>query len=217
MQNAAPECADRIHCVYHGIHLKEWHVDREPVKDPPLLIAVGRLTPKKGFTDFVRALGILRDRGIEAQAEIIGEGRERHRLSALIQELDLGDRVPLLGRMPQEEIRHRFQAAAALVLPSVVLKSNNQDGLANVVLEAMASGVPVVVSDLPALLEVVTDRETGLVFPSGDSMALADRLAELLGDPVLQESLSRKGRERITTFDCSRAADQLSHLFNSHA
>ncbi len=217
MRNAAPGCADRIHCVYHGIRLEEWAVDREPVKGPPFLMAVGRLTPKKGFIDFVRAMGILRDRGIEAQAAIIGEGRERDRLTALIQELGLGDRVRLPGRMPQEGIRRQFRTATALVLPSVVLKSNNQDGLANVVLEAMAVGVPVVVSDIPALLEVVTHRETGLVFPSGDSAALADRLAELLGDPLLQESLSSKGRERISTFDCSRAADQLAHLLNSHA
>jgi len=213
MVKAAPECTDKIHCVYHGIRLDDWQMERRSAADPPLLLAVGRLTPKKGFHVLVEAVGLLRERGVDVNVDIIGEGRKREDLERKIEELGLGDRVRLHGRKPQEAIRERFAVASALVLPSVILESNNQDGVANVVIEAMAAGLPVIVSEIPALLEIVEDGKTGLTFPAGDPAALAQRIEHLLSEPAIQSSLSAAGRERVAGFDTRTAAQNLARLF----
>ncbi|MGI8908163.1 MAG: glycosyltransferase family 4 protein [Candidatus Sumerlaeaceae bacterium] len=213
---AAPEHADRIHRVYHGIWNRDWQVERQPPGDGFRILAVGRLTPKKGFYTLVQALSILRARGIEVTAEIIGEGRERDALLSLADRLRVTDCLQLPGKLSQQQIRERFKSVSVLVLPSIILESNNQDGLANALLEAMAAAVPVIASDIPALLEVVTNGETGLLFPSGNAEALADSLQELSRDQVRGERLGAAARARVAQFDCSMAAEQLMTLFRRY-
>ena len=165
----------------------------------------------------VEATSLLRDRGIDARVEIIGEGRERDTLSKMIQRLKLDGQVRLPGRMDHAAIRERYARGPIFVLPSIVLDTNNQDGVANALLEAMASGLAVVVSDIPALLEVVDDGRTGLAFPAGDPESLAECVERLITQPQLRAELGRAARQRVEPMSCSRAAEQLAGLFTDYA
>ena len=218
MANAAPANDHaKIHCVYHGIRLEEWRLAQRLHLDPPLLVSVGRLTPKKGFAVLVEAAQLLKRRGVRCRIEIIGEGRERGTLESLAREFGVDDMVTLVGRHEPAGIRERFAVAAAFVLPSIVLASNNQDGVANSVLEAMAAGLPVIVSDIPSFLEVAEDGANALTFPAGDASALAECIARLLRDEGLAARLSVESQRRVGGLDCAAAAGRLVELFDAHS
>lgn len=207
----------KIHCVYHGIRLEEWRLSQRLPVDPPLLVSVGRLTPKKGFAVLVEAARMLKREGVRCRIEIIGEGRERSPLESLAKERGVDDMVALVGRHGPAEIRRRFAVASAFVLPSIILASNNQDGVANSVLEAMAAGLPVIVSDIPSFLEVAEDGANALTFPAGDASALAECIARLLRDDGLAAQLSADGQRQVGGLDCAATAGRLVELFDAHS
>lgn len=217
IRRAAPQFSSRVHLVYHGLWMSEWlKVERAPEPSRGI-VSVGRLTPKKGFATLVEALAILRGGALDVSATIIGDGREEDALLSQARALGVGDLLHLSGRADHSAIRREFARAEMFALPSVVLPSMNQDGVANSLLEAMASAMPVVVSDIPAFLEIVEDGRTGLVFRSGDPKALAAAIARIVREPELAERLGRAARERVASLDCSRAAANLAELFDRHA
>lgn len=206
---------NKVHRVYHGIQSEEWQMECVPQR-PPLFVAIGRLTPKKGFDVFVRAAAKVLAQ-MPADFEIIGEGREEACLRGLIRELGVSRQVRLTGWLSPERIRERFLRARSLVHPGIVLESNNQDGVANVVLEAMAAGLPVIVSSIPALTEVVEHERTGLLVPPGDADALAAAMQRLAGDDALATRLATDGGEVVRAMTTQEAARQLVELFTRYA
>jgi glycosyltransferase involved in cell wall biosynthesis len=133
------------------------------------LLSVGNLVPLKGHDLAIRALQLLP--GMELV--IIGDGPEREALGTLARELGLSDRVTFVGVMAQEDLRHYFGAADALVLAS------SREGWANVLLESMACGTPVIASKVGGTPEVVTAAEAGLMMEERTPTALADAVRRL--------------------------------------
>src|SRR5216117_4413338 len=164
--------ADRIHRIYNGLNLAEF--GRTDFSSTPLLIvAVGRLIAKKGFADLIRACGLLAESGKSFQCEIIGEGPLENELRAQIDQLNLQDRVVLSGAKPQREVRQRLAAASVFVLPSVVDAHGGMDNLPTVIMEAMATGLPVISTDVAGIPEMVVQNETGFLVGPGDALRLA--------------------------------------------
>ena len=156
--------ASRIDWVPNAVDVDEFSADAARGED---VVCVGRLVPYKGVDVLVKAAPrIHRETG--ARVVIVGDGPERARLEALAK----GAPVEFLGRLPRAEVRRRLATARVAVLPSV----NSQEAFGIALLEAMASGAPVVASDLPGVREVA--RLGGLVAPPGDADALAARVAE---------------------------------------
>jgi len=138
-----PECADRIHRVYNGLNLAEFGRANFS-SDPPLIVAIGRLIVKKGFANLIRACALLVERGRLFQCEIFGEGPLENQLLGQIEESGLKDLVQLPGPKPQHQLRERLAAANVFVLPSVPEAEGGMDNLPTVIMEAMATGLPVV-------------------------------------------------------------------------
>src|SRR5207247_1472335 len=160
LQGRFPNQADRIHRVYNGLNLAEF--GRTCFSAAlPMVVAVGRLIPKKGFADLIRACGLLAERGKSFQCEIIGDGPLQNELGAQIKELNLQDRVALPGAKPQREVRQRLAVANIFVLPSVVDPEGGMDNLPTVIMEAMATGLPVVSTTVGRSPELVIDNESG--------------------------------------------------------
>jgi len=147
------------------------------------LLSVGRLHWKKGLDDAIRAVAHLRERGVEVEYRIAGEGSEREKLSFMIQELGLDGSVHLTGVRSQEQVRDLLGWADALLLPSL------SEGISNAVLEAMAAGLPVVTTDCGGMTEVVDHGVNGLVVGVGDIGAMSQHLADLSADPDLRARL----------------------------
>ncbi len=189
---AAPEDAAKVLRVPHGLDTKIFRPAPLP-KEPDLVLAVGRLTPKKGFDTLVQACGLLRDQGRRFRCVILGEGRVGKQLARMIEQLDLGHHVTLHDFVPQQELPDWYRRACMLVLPARVLSEGNRDGIPNVALESLATGTPVVSTPVGGIPEILHDGENGLVVPPDDPPALASAMARLLDDSELAQRLGRAG------------------------
>jgi colanic acid/amylovoran biosynthesis glycosyltransferase len=195
LQERFPECADRVHRIYNGLNLVEFgRADFSSA--PPLILAVGRLIAKKGFADLIRACGLIAERGKSFRCEIIGEGPLENELRAQIERLNLQDRVALPGAKPQLEVRQRLAAANVFALPSIIDSDGGMDNLPTVIMEAMATGLPVVSTTIGGIPEMVVENETGFLVQPGDASALASRIEKLADDRALAQTLGRAGYQR---------------------
>jgi colanic acid/amylovoran biosynthesis glycosyltransferase len=194
-----PERADRIHRIYNGLNPAEFGRADFP-STPPLIVAVGRLIAKKGFANLIRACGLLAERGKSFQCEIIGEGPLENEFRAQIEQMGLQNRVALSGAKPQRDVRQRLAAANVFVLPSVVDSQGGMDNLPTVIMEAMATGLPVISTDIGGIPEMVVQDETGFLVRPGDTVALAGAIEKVIDDRLLAQKLGRAGYERAREF-----------------
>ncbi len=190
-----PDRADRVHRIYNGLDLALFR-RADFSSTSPLIVAVGRLIAKKGFGELIRACRLLVERGKSFRCEIIGEGPLEDELREQINQLDLQNFVELLGTRPQHLIRERLAAGTVFVLPSVVEADGGMDNLPTVIMEAMASGLPVVSTAIGGIPEMVIQNETGFLVPPGDAAALAGAIVRLFDDIDLAQRLGERGSQR---------------------
>ncbi len=202
----------RIEVAYHGIDVPEATPRRVP-SDPPVILGVGQLAERKGFRTLIESCAILRRRGRSFVCTIVGRGPEEATLTASIAALGLGGCVTLVGALPHDEVVDRYRKATVFALPCVRRADGDVDGIPNVLAEAMAMGLPVVASDLPAIRELVRDRVEGFLPPSGDAVSLADALDVVLADPVLGREMGERGRRTVReVFDLERNSERFAGL-----
>ena len=207
-----PSRADRIYRIYNGLHLAEFQRADFSSK-PPLIIAVGRLITKKGFGDLIRACGLLAERGKSFRCEIVGEGPLDSELRYQIDAQNLRNNVVLTGVKPQMELRHRLAAANVFVLPSVIDPDGGMDNLPTVIMEAMATGLPVVSTNIGGIPEMVVENETGLLVQPGDAAAMAGAIEKLISDCSLAQKFGESGYERAEAlFSIEKNVRELSAL-----
>lgn len=184
--------ADRVQRIYNGLDLSEF-TRADFSSDPPLIIAVGRLIPKKGFGDLIRACALLAERGASFRCEIIGEGPLENELRLQMHELGLQNNVVLTGAKPQTQLRRRLAAANVFVLASVIDPDGGMDNLPTVIMEAMATGLPVVSTNIGGIPEMVIENETGFLVPPGDITRMADAIQSVISDRSLAAKLGQFG------------------------
>jgi colanic acid/amylovoran biosynthesis glycosyltransferase len=193
-----PTRADRVHRIYNGLDLAEFE-RADFSSSPPLIIAVGRLIPKKGFGHLVHACALLAERGKSFRCEIIGEGPLENELHRQIDELCLQNKIVLTGAKPQTQLRRRLAAANVFVLPSVIDRDGGMDNLPTVIMEAMATGVPVVSTNIGGIPEMIIQNETGFLVQPGDPAAMADAIQTVINDRSFAARLGHSGYERART------------------
>ncbi|NJC21349.1 glycosyltransferase involved in cell wall biosynthesis [Arthrobacter pigmenti] len=165
------------------------------------LVTIGRLVPRKGVDLVIRALRELAERGMnDVELVIVGgageaarldEDPEARRLRALAQDLNVADRVVMLGQVPRERIPTLLRSADAVVCAPWY------EPFGIVPLEAMACGVPVIAAAVGGLIDSVVDGQTGLHIPPRDSEALADAIGQVIADPDAARELGRSGHARV--------------------
>ena len=192
-----PDRADRIHRIYNGLNLAEFkRADFSAA--PPSIVAIGRLIDKKGFADLIHACRVLKDRGKLFRCEIIGEGPLEKELSRQIDQFDLQNCVRLLGAKPQREIAEHLAAGTVFVLPSVIGVDGGMDNLPTVIMEAMATGLPVISTAIGGIPEMVVESETGILVPPNDAGMLARAIEKVIVDLSLAQRLGEKGQKRAS-------------------
>ncbi len=187
--------------AYHGVATD----DRRPAttaRGPAsTVLSVGRLVEKKGHDTLIRAAALLRDRGIGVHLRIVGEGAEWSRLQRLVHELGVDDSVTFTGPLSEAEVRAEYDRAHIFALACRELANGDRDGIPNVLLEAMAHGLPIVSTRCPGVLEAVEDERSALLAEPDDAEGVADRLQRLLADDVLRSRLgagaARRAHERF--------------------
>ena len=194
LRDRFPDTASRVHRIYNGIDCHSFQ-PAEP-SPPPLIISIGRLISKKGFDVLIDACASLQNSGHEFRCEIVGEGPLAAELQARIDRLGLGNQVLLAGPKPQVEIAARLSRATLLALPCRVDADGAMDNLPTVIMEAMASALPVISTDVAGIAEMVLNGHTGLLVLQNDPEATANAIARLIGNVELARSFGREGRKR---------------------
>jgi glycosyltransferase involved in cell wall biosynthesis len=162
----------------------------------------------------IEALARLRELDVPFRCRIIGEGAERPRLEALIAHHRLESAVHLLGARTESEVAELLATANGYVQPSVRTPSGKMEGIPVALMEALASGLPVVAADLSGIPELVQPGRTGYLFPPGDADALARRLAHLYRHPAEAAALAGAGRGLVhEAFNLRPNARRLTGLF----
>jgi len=168
--------------------------------------ALANLHPYKGLGDLIRATAVVRQRHPRVRVLIWGEGRARPDLERAIDELDLRGHVELRGLT--SDVPGALGECDAFVLPSL------SEGCSNALLEAMASGLPVIASDVGGNGEIVQGDVGGLLVPAGDSAAVARAMARLIEDPALADRLAARGAERVRSdFSVERMLERMETAY----
>ena len=213
LQERFPDRADKIYRIYNGLNLAEFR-RADFSSASPTIIAVGRLIDKKGFADLIHACRSLVERGKSFRCEIFGEGPLEEKLRRQIEELKLQNCVELPGPKPQHEIKRYLAAGTVFVLPSVIDPEGGMDNLPTVVMEAMATGLPVVSTAIGGIPEMVIDNETGFLVSAGDTDGLADAIEKVIVDLSLAKKLGQAGHGRAETlFSIQKNVCSLLALF----
>ena len=186
-----------IHRIYHGVDCSHFRPRPALTGEVPHILSVGRLVPKKGFPVLLEALSHLSQRGVDFRCTLVGDGPQRSLLQARVDALGLASRVHFTGKLTQEELIEHYAEADCIALACQVQDDGDRDGIPNVLVEAMAMGVPIVSTHISGIPELVKDGVTGLLVEPENPLALADALGRLLCDRELAEKLSESGRLRV--------------------
>ncbi len=176
--------------------------------DRPVALLVGRIVAHKGVEHFVEAARNLPG----VQFLVAGEGTSLEAMERLAESLDVADRVRFLGRVSQDNLPGVYAACDIFVLPSV----SRLEAFGIVALEAMATGKPVVVADIPGVREVIEDGREGLLADPVNPQDLAEKIRRLLENPALRQEMGRRGREKVlANFTTEKVADQILDVYAS--
>ncbi len=182
--------SDRINAVRNHYQLPEQYV-----------LAVGTLEPRKNLVTLLRALSVLRTRGMEPFLAVIGRpGWNYKSVLALADSADLVESVSFLGFVPEEDLYPLYQGASAFTFPSL------HEGFGLPLLEAMASGLPVVASGIAASLDLLRKEGTGLMVDAYDIEGWANAVEDILKDKELATHLGRNARQAAQSHTWERAA-----------
>src|SRR5919198_4073539 len=180
---------ERIFVVPCGVDTDRFHPGEKP-SGVPRLLCVARLKPIKNLGLLLQACRLLLDRGVDFHCTVIGEGPARDDLEAARVQFGLTKAVTLAGAADQERVAEAWRQASVGALSSLL------EGMPVCLMEAAASGVPVVAPRVAGIPELVQHGETGFLFESGDAVGMASALQTLLSRPELRAVLGTKARPR---------------------
>jgi colanic acid/amylovoran biosynthesis glycosyltransferase len=213
LETGFPE--SRTHTHYIGVDCQSIR-PRADFEEKPLILHVARLVEVKGTRYLLRAFATVARKYDRVQLLIIGDGPLRRQLHALAASLGLQDRVEFLGALPHLTVLSWMRKAAMLVLPGIRTATGREEGLGMVLLEAAATGLPIIGSRVGGIPECMLEGETGFLVPERDEDALARRMAELLEDPVRRHRMGTAGRALIEDrFDIDRQTAVLENYYDS--
>jgi glycosyltransferase involved in cell wall biosynthesis len=191
-----PDVPTPIHVVHHGTDLRRFHPSRRR-PESNLIVSVGRLVPKKGYPVMLEAIRLMAAAGVSFRCAIYGGGPMREELEKTVSDFGLQNSIALHGARPQEEIADAYARAAVFILAPIVVPDGDRDGIPNVLVEAMASEVPVVSTRISGIPELIEDGNNGLLVEPGDPAALADATTRVLIDRHMASRLAKAGRRTV--------------------
>ncbi|MBN1266401.1 MAG: glycosyltransferase family 4 protein [Anaerolineales bacterium] len=198
------------HC---GVFPEKYSSQKESRNGLFSIISTGSLQPYKGQKYLIEAARLLMERGVPFRCTIIGAGELNTSLSAQIQAAGLRERVELAGPKNEDEVAAYLKQADCYVQPSIVDRSGKMEGIPVSLMEAMATGVPVIASSLSGIPELVEHNRSGLLVPPGDPDVLAESIFRLWNDPALAAELAANGKEVVSAkFNVHKNAPFVSKL-----
>lgn len=186
-----------------------------PPADKPRsgLLYVGRLVEKKGVSVLINALAGVKRAGVDCRLTIVGDGPDRSELQQLAERLGVSELINWLGALSNKSLPAIYRSAEVFILPSIISRDGDQEGLGLVTVEAMACGCPVIASSLPAVKDVVEHGTNGLLVPPGDVDALADAICKLVRDGKFRNTLADSALSTASRFDWKTTCAKYEQMF----
>ena len=208
---------DKVEVISMGVDLKGLFTpDPSVQRKTDELLFVGRLVEKKGVQSLLEAMPNVMEKHPTVRLVLAGSGPMETELRQQAQRLHLSEKIDFLGMVTQTQLPALYQRATLAIFPFIVAKSGDQEGFGLVQVEAMGCECPVIAGDLPAIHDIITHEENGLIFPSGNAQALADAIIKLLDDPELRDRLAREGRKSVVQkFDWEIVAGKYAGVYDS--
>ncbi|MEX0744690.1 MAG: glycosyltransferase family 4 protein [Phycisphaeraceae bacterium] len=204
---AQPAAWPRLHVIHCGVEPQCYLTVRHTEPGSRLLF-VGRLARVKGLAVLLEAMRAIVQRCANVRLTLVGDGEERSILEQQVREMGLAAHVQFVGYRSSDEVGELLRQTDVFVLPSFA------EGVPVVLMEAMATGLPVVATRIAGVAELVTDGVSGHLVAPGDAPSLADRVAELLDDAALRQRMGEAGRATVEqSFNVSTETKRLHELF----
>lgn len=205
----------KVELLTHGVDPERFQpVEGASGPEPGTVFAVGRLSPAKGYQILLEACRLLKERGLSFRCSIAGTGQMAAELETLRVRLELRESVELLGHVDHPKLPDLYRASEIFVMPSIIGPKGSRDGLPNVLLEAMATEVACIGTEVASIPEAIEHEQTGLLVPPADPVALADAIERLLQDADLRKRLGTAAREKVRkSFGREAAMDRLLQIF----
>lgn len=191
----------KVSVVPYGILPEDWKPPQDRNRDDLLVVTTGRLVAQKGHKYLIMAMTKVIEKFPECRTVIIGDGPLRNELEELLNLKRLRENVLLLGRLFSQEVRSYLWQASVFAFPSLC------EGQGVALLEAMASELPSVASDIPAVREIVGGEDVAILLKPMDSEAIANAICELLSFPEKRELMGKRAQEIVhERFDLRKLA-----------
>ncbi len=215
LEECGPSAGVKVTVIHCGVDIRRFRPDSVGGGEGSLRVfCIGTLHEVKGQTYLIEACRNLAARGVPFACHLVGDGPDRRELTRQAERAGFGERVRFHGRLTQQEVREVLRRADVVVAPSVPTRSGRREGIPVALMEAMASGVPVVASRISGIPELIEDGETGLLVDPRDVEGFAKALERLFRDERLRRRLGAAGRAKIEQeFDLHKSAASLMRRF----
>jgi len=202
-----------------GVDLKRFNSGLSLKKTPgtSVLLFVGRLVEIKGLRDLITAFSLM-DKSLQSKTElwIIGDGAERQSLETLARTLNLTGRITFYGRLPNDLLPDYYATADIFIAPSIIDSSGSAEGQGVILLEALASGTPIISTKTGGISEMIQHGKTGWLVEPNDPVDLKNAMERLLMDKEFRDSLAAAGKKIIPSYDWKVIANKFSSLYYQH-
>ena len=210
-------CPDeKIRLHYHGINLSRFrYVERDQSKTPVRILFVGSLFDHKGVDDVLLAFAQIANKCPQLELRFVGSGQQRPKLERLVYKWNLENRVSFAGFVCHEKLREELSCAHIFCHPSRTLNNGIKEGIPGTIIEAMATGLPVVTTRHAGIPEMVRDGQDGFVVAEQDVNAIAQALLTLADEPELRALMGRKAtRQAQQEANAIRQTAELEAIYN---
>lgn len=196
-----------IGVIYNGVDTDEFYSKYNYSKDIFNILCLTRLTPRKGVAYLIDAMAKLVVKYPQVKLKIVGEGDSKQKLMNQVKKLSLGDAVEFTGLIRHENLAPIYRKAHAFVLPSL------NEGMSNVILEAVASGLPIVTTDTGGSKELTRDGVNGFIVKMKDSDDITEKLEQLVTNPELCSRMSKESRKIAKELSWEKVAKEYTEVY----
>lgn len=199
-----------LQVIYNGVNIKEFY-PKKSIQSKSFklkIICVSRITARKGIKYLIKAIKKLVDKDFNIELKIIGEGNDKENLEKLTKNLNLEKYVEFLGMIKHEKLPEIYQQADLFILPSL------NEGMSNTILEALASGLPIITTATGGTKELVHDGKNGFIIKMKNSNDIADKIEKLINNPELKQNMGIQSRIYAENFNWEKMAYKYFELYD---
>jgi glycosyltransferase involved in cell wall biosynthesis len=179
-----------------------------------IILFVGRLVEKKGVRDLISAFSLLNDvYQNQSVLWLVGDGNERDSLEQQVKELNLQDKIKFFGKLPNQQLPDFYASADLFVAPSIIDTKGDTEGQGVMLLEAMASGLPIISTNIGGITEIVEDGSNGILVSQQNTEELKNTIEKLLNNSNVRTTLSNNARKTAQNYDWINIGEKFSALY----